>query len=224
MVSISVIIPSIRDVSLNEKCLKRQTFTNFETIITRPVGEKPKGLFYTLSRDYNRAFRQARGELIISYQDLIEIKPDCLQRFWEHYQNDKTIIVGAIGDQYSNFNPPIKTWVDPRRRLDYGSFYQVNPIDIEFTLCAIPKKAIYEAGGIDEEYDFGSACGEKEMVIRMDRLGYKPYTDQSIEYRALSHPRLTEDWDSYYRIASDIFARHVKELNEGKRSLKLDYV
>lgn len=221
---ISVIIPTIRDISINESSLSRQTFQNFETIVVRPEGEKSQGLFYTLCRDYNRGFKKAKGELIISYQDMIEIRPDTLERFWNHYQINNKAVVGAVGDQYSMFDPPIKVWIDPRKRTDFGSFYEVDPIDIEFTLCSIPHQALSNCGGIDEEYDKGAAVGEKEMMLRIDRLGYRSFLDQSIEYKALHHPRLTSDWDVYYKISSDLFAEHSKQLQEGTRKLKLDFL
>ena len=220
---VSVIIPSIRDTSLNEKCLKRQTFKDFEVIITRPIGEKPKDLFYTLNRDYNRAIKQAKGELIISYQDMIEIKPDCLERFWKHYKIKPQAIVGAVGDQYSTFDPPIKVWVDPRKRLDQGTFYECLEVDVEYTLCSIPKKALFDVGGFDEYFDHYAALSEKELNARIYKAGYKLYLDQSIEYRAISHPRLTKDWDEKYNEGSVYYAKCLKEIEEGKRN-RLDFL
>lgn len=222
---ISVIIPTVRDTFLNEACLRRQTFRDFETIIVRPDGEKPKGLFYTLNRDYNRGFKQAKGELIISYQDMIEIKPDTLERFWFYHNHyGGKAIIGAVGDQYERLEPPIKVWSDPRKNTTYGTHYEVNPIDIEFTLCAIPREAIEAVGGMDEEYDRGAAVGEKEMMLRIDQVGYKSYINQDIEYRAIKHDRLTKDWDEHYKIASDLFSNHVAALKDGTRKIHLDYL
>ena len=214
---ISVIIPSIRDTTLNERCLKQQTFRDFELIITRPIGEKPKDLFYTLNRDMNRAFRQAKGELIVSYQDLIQISPDCLERFWYHYQKNKKICIGAVGDQYSSLNPPIKVWEDPRKTNRFGSFYEINPIDLEFTLCAIPRQAILSVKGLKEKWDYYAAVSEKEMCVRIDRAGYKSYLDQSISYKAISHPRLKgEDvWNKAYKEGSKYFTECINNINNG---------
>lgn len=223
MKKISVIIPTIRDTSINEKCLARQTFTDFEVIIQRPEGNKPEGLLYTLNRDLNKALKKAKGELIISYQDLIEIKPDCLERFWFHYTNNPNACVGAVGDQYSSLDPPIKVWTDPRKRMDFGSFYELNPIDIEFTLCAVPRQAFFDVGGFDEEFDKYAALSEKELMYRIDKLGYKSYIDQTIEYRALKHERLSKDWDQRYFAGFPYYEKCLKEVREGKR-LKLDYL
>lgn len=220
---ISCIIPSVRDTSLNEKCLERQTFKNFEVIIQRPTRPKPKELLYQLNWDYNRAIEKAKGELIISYQDMIEIKSDTLQRFWDHYKNNNKIIVGAIGDQYSSFDPPVRVWADIRRRTEYGSFYECVPDDVEYTLASIPKKALYDAGGFDEYFDHYPAISEKELNWRMDKLGYKFYLDQSIEYRAIKHPRLTKDWDDKYKEGCKYYADCYVEIMKGNR-LRLDYL
>ncbi len=222
-IKISCIIPTIRDTTLNEKCLANQTFKDFEVIIQRPTRPKPEGNFYQLNYDMNLAIKKSMGELIISYQDMIAIKPDTLERFWQHYQDNPKVIVGAVGDQYSSLEPPVKVWCDPRKRIDFGSFYECMPDDIEFTLCAIPRSALFEAGGFDEEYDKGAAVGEKELMRRMDKLGYKSYLDQSIEYRALHHPRLTKDWDKYYQIASDMYWDHIQLISRGERT-RLDFL
>ena len=220
---ISVIIPSVRDTSLNEKCLQRQTFQDFETIIVRPVGQKPAGLFYTLNRDYNRGVRQAKGELIISYQDQIKIQHDCLERFWGHYKNNNKSIVGAVGDQYLSFNPPIKVWIDPRKRADQGSFYECLEQDVEYTLCSIPKQAIVDVGGFDEYFDHYAAIAEKELNARMYKIGYKFYLDQSLEYEALHHPRLTADWDEKYKEGSIYYGKCLRAINDNTR-IKLNYL
>lgn len=215
---VSVIIPSIRDTSLNEKCLKQQIFTDFETIIVRPIGKKPEGLFYTLNRDMNRGIRQSKGELIISYQDGIKIQPDTLSRFWEHYKMKPQSIVGAVGDQYATLDPPVKVWIDPRKNSKFGTFYECMENDVEYTLCSIPRKALFDVGGFDEDnYDRGAACAEKELNARMYKAGYKFYLDQSIEYMAIKHPRMTSDWDKYYNVAVKMYSKHLEEIHKGTR-------
>lgn len=235
IINISVITPSIRQKGLDllDKSLKRQTFSSFEWLICSPedygFGKWIKDLgkndndFYSLNKAYNLAIKKAKGELIISYQDMIEIKPDCLERFWEHYQNNKKIIVGAIGDQYLSFDPPVRVWADTRRRTEFGSFYECVPDDVEYTLASIPKQAIYDAGGFDEYFDHFPAISEKELNWRMDKLGYKFYLDQSIEYRAIKHPRLTKDWDEKYKDGCEYYKNCYINIMKGNR-LKLDFL
>lgn len=222
---ISCIIPTIRDTTLNEKCLAKQTFKDFEVIIQRPTRPLPKGNFYQLNYDMNLAIKKSKGELIISYQDMISIRPDCLERFWEHYKNNPKIIVGAVGDQYSSLESPVKVWTDPRKRADQGSFYECLERDVEYTLCAIPRSALFEVGGFDEEFDLYAAIAEKELNARMYKAGYKFFLDQSIEYRALHHPRLygKEDWDKHYFAGMEYYNKCLREITNGQR-LRLDFL
>ncbi len=235
---ISVLSPSIREGGLDmvAKCLKRQTHDDWEWLASTPydppkparnVGVTPKGdYYYALNRDWNKLYREVKGELIVNIVDLIWFPPDVLEKFWNHYQANKKAIVTAIGHQYDvalNDKPENRVWIDPRARMDQGSFYQVYPNDVEMCLCSIPTKAVKDVGGLDEEYDKGAAISEKEMCYRMDKLEYEFYIDQGIEYRAMHHPRLSKDWDEKYAIACDMYKKHLDEISRGER-LKLTYV
>lgn len=237
MPKISVITPSVREdmLAISKKALKRQNFDDFEWIVSSPFEYKDAiwvkdpgkndGDYYSLNKAYNVMLCKAQGELIISFQDGLDLSYDCLTRFWSLFTHiNKRGCIGAVGDQYLSLDPPIKVWQDPRRRTDFGSFYEINPIDLEFTLCAFPRTAAIEAGGFDEEYDKGAAVSEKELAMRMDKLGYKFYIDQLIEYKALKHPRLSQSWDDHYNVACDIFARHLHQLEEGTRDLKQPFL
>lgn len=239
---ISVISPSVRFEGLNivKKCLEKQTFPRdkWEWVVGSPFEYKDsdvwvkdpgknEGDFYSLNKTYNAMLKVTNGKLIISYQDGIWTDPDMLQHFWDLYQDNPMRCVGAVGDQYERLDefgkPTVCYWQDPRKRRDHGDFYQCFPIDIEFTLCGIPRQAFFDVGGMDESYDLGCAVSEKELVLRMDKLGYKPYLSQSLEYRALHHPRLTFDWDKYYDIACKFWDVHFGQVQRGER-LKLSYL
>ena len=85
---ISVLSPSIRVGGLDmvAKCLKRQTFTDFEWLVSsnydppepaRQVGTTPKGdYYYALNRDWNRLYSEVKGELIVNIVDLLWFPPD----------------------------------------------------------------------------------------------------------------------------------------------------
>lgn len=255
MPRISCITPSIRPEMLEMvgKCLEKQTFSksNFEWIIVVPnknIGYrteelidfeqinghwlvepvKREGDFYNLNKAWNTAFKKVKGELVISIVDGLWFPKDTLQRFWEHYENNPRACISGVGHQYqevSNGKPEVLVWRDPRFRMDYGSFWEINPIDCELCCTSIPKQAILDVGGVDEEYDRGAACSEKEMCLRMDKAGYRFFIDSSIEYRAIYHPRIggKEEWDKHYDIACDLLAKHIHEINNGTR-LKLDFI
>lgn len=233
---ITVITPSVRkqELELNRLSLKRQTLArqHFEWIVISPfeyahsdiwIKDPPKyhNNFYVLCKAYNEGFKYASGDLIVSYQDAIEMEPTTLERLWEHYKANPKACVGAIGHQWKD---NVIVWNDPRQTDQYGSFYECEPIDIEFTLCSLPKKAVFDVGGMDIEFDNGAAVGEKEMLTRIDRAGYKTYLDQSIVYFAQHHPRLTKNWDDKYKIASDYYQQCLEKLYNGERPIKLDYL
>ena len=240
---ISVITPSCRPEMLDviEKCLHRQTYTDFEWIVIVPwdkfikvdrlVGhgianiliEPPKreGDFYRLCGAWNKGFAMAKGELIVNIQDGIWFQPDLLERFWGHYTASPKALVTAVGNQYSdidNRGEPINlVWVDPR---DRSKFAEVQSSEMEMCVCSIPKQALIDCGGIDEEYDRGPAVGEKELCLRLSMLGYKLFIDPLIEYKAIKHPRLTSDWDDlYWKVTAPMYQKHVHEIMNGTRPL-----
>lgn len=235
---ISVITPSVRKEMLEivKKSLNRQTYKDFEWIVVSPFyyseaicyiePKKRKVDYYNLNKAWNKGFQNTKGELIVSIQDGIWFPPDTLQKLWDHYQANPKLIVGAVGNQYDqieNGKPEHVVYQDSRMRSDFGSFYEVESTDIEWTLCSFPRKAIFEVGGMDEKYDQGAAMSEKEANLRMQQAGYLCYLDQSIEYRAIHHPRLSKEWDEKYKIACEMYKKDVHEiLNE--RRLKLKYL
>lgn len=235
---ISVITPSVRKelLPIVEKCLKRQTLKDYEWLVASPtnlgfgtwVPEPPKreGDYYGLNKAWNAAFKVAKGELVVNIVDGLWFPPDTLQKLWDHYEANPKACVGAIGDQYDQIKdgkPEHCVWTDPRRTVQFGTFYEISPRDLELCIASLPLKGIKEVGGIDEEFDKYAALSEKEMCARMDMLGYKFYLDQTLEYRAIKHPRLSESWDERYNAGCEVYFKHLREIRDGKR-LRLDYL
>jgi hypothetical protein len=235
---ISIITPSVRLEFLDvvKKCLERQIFDSFEWIVVSPFEYKPaiwvedppmrEGDYYRLNGAWNAGLRKAKGKLFVSIVDGLWFPPDTLEKLWTHYENDPTSCVTGIGHQYDqvvNGKPEHMVWSDPRARLDQGSFYEVGPMEMELCIASLPMKAVTEAGGFDEAYDRGCAISEKELCCRVEKLGYKFYLDQGLEYRAIHHPRLggSEKWDVGYITASQLFHQHTAEIEAGTRT-KLD--
>lgn len=238
---ISVVTPSVRNelLPIVEKCLKRQDFEDWEWIVTSPkeitsvkpnllLKDPPKesGDFWTLCKGWNQAYSNTSGELIVNIQDGVWFPPDTLSRFWFHYQTNPRILVSAVGDQYGGLDdngvPINPVWYDPRK-FSKVTFQDSPPSEMEMTMCSIPKQALAECGGIDEEYDKCCGCQEKEMCWRLNRMNWDFFVDRTIEYKAIHHPRLTEDWDKVYKEkTTPIFIRHMKELDEGKRTLNVN--
>lgn len=228
---ITVVTPSVRKENLDiiEKCLRRQTFKNSEWLVGSPEDygygkyikepSKKEGDYYGLNKSYNSMFRKARGELIVSIQDGIWFPPDLLEKFWNHYLANSKAIVGAVGHQYKevvNGKPEGMIWQDPRARGDQGVFYETLPSEIEYTVCSLPKQAIIDVRGLKEEWDKYAALSEKEMNVRMTQKGYTMYLDQSQEYRAIHHPRLSPDWDERYQQGCVYFGECIKKVLQGE--------
>lgn len=209
---VSIITPSIRPEGLEivHKSIKRQTFPEDEMEWLVGSSFKPKfgtwveddfeGGFWTLNRVYNKLFKQAKGELIVSWQDNIWIPEDGIEKFWAGYEHTegKALITG-VGDQYQELNqfgkPHIKVWADPRKRSDLGSFYEVNFNDIEYNWGALPRDLVYLVGGADEELDhLGLGAEIFSIGDRLNDLGYKFFIDQTNESYSLKHGR-RDDWD-----------------------------
>lgn len=235
---ISVISPSVRPGGLDIvlKCLERQTYKDWEWIVSTPyntprravqAGVTPKGdYFYSLNRDWNRCFRLAKGDLIVSIVDLLWFPPDVLEKLWFHYQTDPMKCIGALGNQYDelvNGKPEHLVWSDPRYKEQM--FSQTEPLHFELCIASIPRKAIVDVGGMDEKWDEYAALSEKELCYRIEKLGYTFWFDQSIEYRAIKHERLNgkEAWDEAYKNGVEYFNQCAREINAGTRK-KLDFL
>ena len=241
---ISCTTPSVRPEGLQmvKDALEAQDFPreDFEWIVCSPfkyegadkwIEERPKreGDFYNLTKAFNDLFKAASGDLIISVVDLIWFPADTLSNFWLHYDANPNACVGGIGHQYEkevNGIPEILVWKDPRARLDQGSFYEIYPIDLELCLTSIPRQGILDVGGMDESYDQVAALGEKDMCLRMEKLGYKFFLDQSLEYKALRHPRLNGEkvWDEHYQKGCKMFDEKMAGLRDGTRSVNVGYI
>ena len=234
---ISIVTPTLRPNSLemNHKCLERQTFKSYEWLVVSPYEykhaiwipepEKKEGNYYNLNAAWNAAFKVAKGDLIISIVDLLYFLPDTLERLWGHYQANKKSCISLTGNQYDrieNGKPEGLVWTDPRVK-DNQTFYEIPPYDLELCIASLPKKGIFDVGGMDEEYDKSPAWSEKELACRMAAIGYKCYIDTTIEYRALHHERLNSKWDKLYPISTARFVKDYKDIQEGKRT-KIDYL
>lgn len=211
-------------------------------------GEKVEGAYTHLAHADNEGFRACEGELIILVQDYIWIPHNSLEKFWFHHKNmnGKALITG-VGHQYEKpsaediadskgkitvFDEPYKgkprnlCWQDPRMRTDFGSFYGCQPADIEFNYCAIPRKAVADLGGMDEEFDMhGFAWDNVSMAVKAQMLGYECMIDQTNECMGFDHDGWWPNPLKVNRISpAEYHFKTIKEITEGTRPIKLPYV
>lgn len=233
---ISVITPSIREggLEINQRCLKRQTFKDFEWLVCSPyvvngaiwIAEPTKRANenYNLNKCWNLLVKKAQGELLVSIVDLLWFPPDTLERLWSHYQADSHKCVGGVGHQYQslvNGKPEGLIWKDPRLRNEM--FYQTSPLHFELCVASLPRSGVLAVGGFDEEFDRYAALSEKELCFRLENQGYNFWIDQSLEYRALKHGRLTLDWDERYFQGTHYFETCLNQIKLGQRQ-RLDFL
>lgn len=222
-------------------------FKDYNLIYIRS-SKKRESAYSNLAHADNEGFRNCSGELIVCIQDFIWAPPFLLYKFWEAYEAYGNILVGAVGHQYckpgkediknpkgkitifkEDFNerPENPCWQDPRMRLDQGTFYETAPVNWELSCSSIPKKVIYELGGMDEEYDFqGFAYDNVNIAQRAEFLGYKTCLDQTNEYRALNHDNWsmeTHKKDRSTNIA-EFHINRMKDVIAGRFPIKLNYL
>lgn len=249
MPKISVITPTVRPEGLRivEQALARQTFEDFEWLICSPICPKEakttdysinwieddaEGGFWTLNRAYNKLFKAAGGELIVSLQDFVYINPDSLEKFWYAYEETKGCISGT-GHQYDkvgeNGKPFNRIWDDPRKTDKYGTFYECNWQDIEWNWAAIPRRYIFEAGGMDEQLDFLGYGGDQlQLMERINDLGYKSFLDQTNESFTLRHDRSKHGgqhhWDENHVVLNGKYDQRKEELKDQGIWPRLNYL
>ena len=243
-VKISILTPTVREkgLALVEKSLRGQSFRDFEWIVVTPrisppqwwfdkvlptdyrgiwldLPKKKKGTVWSLNRDYNEAIKDARGDLVISWQDWTFAKADTLENFWQHYKDDPKVIVSAVGNKYESDSWDVMIWKDPRMRDDLGSYYPVNFCDIEFNLCSVPKEAFYAIGGWDEGLDKWVGMDGYSVVDRLENLGGWDFKiDQSIKSYSLGHGRIGGEkwWEENNALHGPYERRRKNLVSQGK--------
>jgi hypothetical protein len=237
---ISVLTPALNTKGLKivANSLKQQQFTDWEWIICCP--EQPielglpeekdiiwlldefKGGFWTLNRAYNWMFQEARGELLVSWQDYIKVRPDGLQKFWDSYRAHPNDLFTGVGDQYEllanvdDFTDPTivrKVWVDPRRTDKYGSFYECIWRDCEWNWAAIPKSAL-KIGGMDSVLDLLGYGGDQyQFCERFNDADGHFWIDQTNESFTQRQTR-RKDWDKHHILFNGAYDKRKEQLKK----------
>lgn len=196
---VSVITPTSRGrdaLALVEKSLDRQTFQDFEWIVQEKSPHR-RGMLWNLNYDYNRAIERSKGELIVSWQDWTYAKPDTLEKFVYHFNQEPETLVTGVGNKYSDDTWSVVMWQDPRKRLDQGTFYPCYFNDVEWNLCSVARKALYSVGGFDEAMDTKFGMDGYSVLDRLNiQGGWDFKIDQTIESFSLEHDRPAQ-WEEH---------------------------
>lgn len=191
---------------------KNEIFKYFEGFKIKHIDQNQltmDGYLSRLARADNLGFKNCDGELIVCLQDYIWIGPYGLEKFYEiHKEHNGKALITGMGHQYKSptsediydpkglfsvfkvpftKKPEIKFWQDPR---DNGSLSirDAYPVEWELNWAAISKEAIYDLGGMDEEYDKkGFAWDNTNIAERAKMLGYKILLDPTNECFGFDH-------------------------------------
>lgn len=231
---VSVITPTCRPDGLEivAKALRRQLFTNYEWLVGSKfeskygtwVKDDHKGGVWSLGRCYNDLIREAKGDLLVSWQDYTFAKENALSKFVEGYKKEPKTIVSGVGNKYASDAWVVKTWQDPRERDDQGSFYSTDFSNIEWNFCAIPKEALYAVGGFDEEMDYKFfGLDGYNVCERINYLGgYDFKLDQTNKSYSLLHNR-PEGWDEHNALNGSYLSHRKSRIMSGNWP-KLNYL
>lgn len=182
MAKISVCTPTIRPAGLEiiRTGLLNQTFKDFEWLVEiNTTGT------HDLNAAYNRMIVRAQGELFVSLQDYILLKPDYLQKWWEAFQkypkSFMTSPVGKVNKTYSN--EPKWDW--RKSKLPYEI---CNWNEWEIDSGATSMNLIRKVGGFDEALD-GHWSGDNVNVGCRAQL-------EGFDFRVVDNSVLVYDHDA----------------------------
>ncbi len=239
----SVIIPSNRrgGYALARESLAKQAFTDmgladFEVLAGYPgkdeviwteldprwrwIHDGFEGGYWSLNRIYNKLFKEARGQVIVTLQDFIRVPPYGLQRFYNAYQATGGALITGVGNLYLDLDhlEGSVCWVDPRKKWYSGT--KLRPCraqDHEWNWACMPRGAIEEIGGMDEDLDFLGFGGDQlSAVERLQDCGWSFFIDPMNEIHALRHGRPAA-WDEKHVLFNGLYAKRKEELKAAGR-------
>lgn len=202
---ISVITATIRPEGLQmvREGLREQTMQDFEWLVEIGLGFKKD-----FSAAMNRGIKRAKGDLIVFCNDFIKPPPDGLERFWRAYEeNPDMAFVAPMGKQSGG-----------TIRWDWRTHqtWDIPFTHFEMDWCAVPKKLLYEVGGLDEEMD--EKCWGPTNV----NLGLRLSLAHTL--RCLhDNPAVGYDHELTTDREGDL-AFHNQRLDEFRRGLRIDYL
>lgn len=205
------------------------------------------GYLSRLARADNLAFKNCDGDLIVCLQDYIYIPHDGLEKF--RYLNDLhdgNALLTGVGHQYLSptkedivnekdlfyvFEKPYtkkpenKFWSDPRHN-GIPEVRMCEPVEWELNWASISKKAIYDLGGMDEEYDKkGFAWDNTNIAERAKILGYKILLDGSNECFGFDHDGWWPNPLKVNRISpAEYHFQQIGKMKSGEISARLNYL
>lgn len=177
---ISVLTPTIRPEGLKvlQEGLKNQTFQDFEWLVEVSIPERG----HDLNAAYNRMLKRAKGSLVVSLQDYIQIPPDYLEKWWQAYSDHPdTFFTAPVGKVKAWGDAPVWDWRKSATECHWTGW--------EIDSGAAPLKALVQIGGFDEMLDGKWSSDNVNVGCRADLAGYK--------FRVVDNPSVAFDHDAH---------------------------
>lgn len=177
------------------------------TPLTAPVKTKLSNLNASL----NEGLRHIDTDYVIFYQDFIKLQEDCFEKLLE-LATPKTFVTTCTPN-YDGSDDGRYTGVDLPRPC--------RPEEWEANVSIAPMSVLRQLGGFDEEYDWGWSWDNVNVAERAAMLGAKFICDESnrptlYPHEMSSHTTLPKNGERHERT--------MREIREGKRPLKLNYL
>lgn len=217
--------------SVARDSLKQQTVQDFEYVLVHRNLYQPhirgkqqtrvehhagkiSDLNHSLNQGLEVILRNWSVDYVIFYQDFIELPPDCFEKLINDAEETGRFITTATINHDGTMDG---------RYTGKDTLRPCEPAEWEANVAIAPMKAIIELGGFDEEYDNGWSWDNVNLAERARLLGYKFCIDESIKPQLLYHPK-EPDINPDLKPNGDFHAIVMREIAEGKRPIKLDYL
>lgn len=178
--------------------------------ITAPLKKRRSNLNASL----NRGLVEVYTELVIFYQDFIDLPKDCFRQLILDAKETGGFVTTATINPDGNHDG---------RYLETELLRECPPDQWEANVAIAPMEAIRELGGFDETYDDGWSWDNVNLAERAAMLGYKFYIDERIKPQLLYHPK-EPDLDPTIILNGGYHERRMAEIRAGEYPLKLPYV
>jgi GT2 family glycosyltransferase len=179
----SVLTPSIRPefLDITQETLEKQTFQDFEWIVE--VGLRNRG--HSLNKDLNKMLKRSKGDQIIMLQDCIRIEEHALERIAK--LNPSYFFTFPVGKVLKWEDMPLWDWRKKPESLDIQPHYW------EADFATAPRKAFFDIGGYDEEFDNGWSWENVALAWRAYFAGYRFMVEPNIPSIAIDHDKIKEN-------------------------------
>lgn len=206
--------------------------------------DKREGAYTNLAHADNEGFRACKGELIVCLQDYQWVNPEGLSKYWYLYRQHPSSLVTGIGHHYSDprptnpegkitvFDEPYTSrpenvsWMDPRWNLNRPQLSSADPVEWELSWASIPRKVVYDIGGMDEEFDFkGFAWDNTYIAYKAKLQGCEIILDQTNEVMGFDHDLWWPNPLKVNRVSpADYFHQKVQAMVDKKIEPKDNYL